>query len=192
MRYLGRKSVSSVLRFFLNMVWYIMIAAVVLILCALVIDLFFPGLIIDGNPDQLVINTPNLDIVFSESIASLNRSMSLLSLGFALLFMVVGILIIHELRRIFGALIEERPFIAENTGRIRRIGVYILAGAVTYSVGGFLTGLFLMNNLSIPGVELNPRFNLNSGLIFIGLVVLVLGEVFSIGFRLQEDQDSTV
>ena len=52
--------------------------------------------------------------------------------------------------------------------------------------------LFFMNNISIPGVELNPKLSLNSGTIFIGLVVLVLGEVFNIGFKLQEDQDLTV
>lgn len=61
-----------------------------------------------------------------------------------------------------------------------------------------MTGLLLVHRASRTGsitvriYELQAQLGLNLGFIFFGLVFLVLGEIFQIGARLQEEQDSIV
>ena len=50
----------------------------------------------------------------------------------------------------------------------------------------------MMHNLVIQGVELNVKSSFHLSGIFIGLVILVLAEIFRHGAALQEEQNLTV
>jgi hypothetical protein len=49
-----------------------------------------------------------------------------------------------------------------------------------------------MNYISVPGIRIDAVLGLNVTMLFIGLVILVLAEVFRVGVQLREEQDLTI
>ena len=113
-----------------------------------------------------------------------------MALGFVMLGFALGI--IHQLRRVFASLKSGKPFSEENARYIRMIGLLSITGSVVYGMLKAVFGLWLMHSISIPGVDAEAALNPDLTGIFAGLVFLVLGEVFRIGAKMQEEQDLTV
>jgi hypothetical protein len=115
------------------------------------------------------------------------------SIFFYLTSIVVSVIflwIVWYLRKLIRTIKEGNPFLPENPGRIRKIAYAILVWApfelMTY---GSMYRAFTIQS-HIPGgfIQLRPSLEM----IFLGLVILVIAEVFKQGVKLQQEQDLTV
>jgi hypothetical protein len=196
MRFFGKRSVSSALGICLAIAWYGGIVLMAAILWVIAVLLFMnqqklhetllqaPGLTFKVESDFLTIRLPNTTLksprVFTGVMAT-----AAVNLSFALA-------IIFQLRKIVSTLRAGIVFKEESARRIRRIGFITLAGgAVEGILSGFI-GLLVLHDISIPGATVQPSFDVSLETIFIGLVLIVLGEIFRHGARLQAEQDLTV
>ncbi len=188
-KYLGKKSASSVLRVVLDLLWYLGLAG------AVVIALFLGQTLLGGRqfgPGSLQIEMPGLIFRFTGGIPQVWHTNLSVQFMLILLLMLIGLLVLYQLRKIFATLAVGTPFTGKNVSRIRIIGIAVIAGALLQSVIHILNGIYLSGVLHMPGLE--PAVNMKVDLtgILVGAVVIILAEVFRYGACLQEEQDLTV
>lgn len=102
------------------------------------------------------------------------------------------IILFWVLRKLVRSLKHGRPFIPDNVRRIRALGLLII---LDFPVTWFLN--YLNNNqyigkLDIPGAEISMNAVPEINTLLLGLLILVLAQVFDTGVRLQSDNDLTV
>ncbi len=181
MRLLGPGSVSSFLKVVLDVIYialWIALAALVFGGVALLVLQPFTGAIVhidlgalaEGHPANLTGETPALvGLVFI--IAA---------------YVSVLVLVFNRLRRVFETLTAGDPFRPQNVGRLRVVGLGLIAlEALGYTVH-FAAALLL------PGRVHNVGFTINLTGWFAILVVFVLAEVFGEGARLRQDAELTI
>jgi hypothetical protein len=100
----------------------------------------------------------------------------------------VGVLLVifFRLRQVFATLILGDPFRPENVGRLRIVGL----GLIALEVAGYIVRLALA--WAIPDRENSVDFGINLSGWFAILVVFVLAEVFREGARLRRDAELTI
>ena len=105
-------------------------------------------------------------------------------------FILVGI---YEVKKILENAARRTPFIIENADRVRVIGLAIIGAAVLAMVRGPLLAAYVMSGTQVAGFRVDAAVDFGLiGTVGIGLVVLLLAEVFRYGIALQEEHDLTV
>lgn len=193
MRYLGKGSVASVLGVSLHIAWYLCLVALVGILVAvLVMGIVAPHAFFSDAKSTFTLDTQFLSLEVPVTAIKDPQAIvfGLLGLGFVMTGFALAV--IHQLRRVFASLRGGTPFTIDNAKRVRAIGRLIIIGTVANAAVCTWVGRLMLANVVSPGVELNAKVGLNLGGVFVGLVILVLGEIFRRGAELQADQDLTV
>jgi hypothetical protein len=113
------------------------------------------------------------------------------------IFLVPAFLVLILLRRIFSTMAKGTPFVGENTRRIRWIGWLMIIFGVVGQIVRWGLIWFVQSNISATGLDLSLQIDQSlvqpdMTMIFLGLVVLALAEVFRYGSLLQTDSDLTV
>ncbi len=192
-KYTGRKSAAALIEKLLAIAWYLgFVVGGLLLVGQIFILTAAPAWI--GETMTVQIETPGLLFNFSEE-AIITGSDLLFNYQLAMIvpFLAIGLLIIYNLRKIFATIVAENPFTEENSRRIKVIGWAIIAASILKGLVAFLLGLYFSNMISLPGLELRANLRMEDfGGVFVGLIVLILAEVFMHGFRLQEEQNLTV
>ncbi len=192
MRYMGKGSVSSFLGVALNLAWFTGFVAMGGILLGMLTMGIFGARIPHNLGRVFTFDAQFLSFGFSHAEIRDPRLIFLGTTSLVLVSLVVAQAVIHQLRLIFRTLQAQTPFTLENARRIQTIGFILIGGSFLQALAGFLVGLLMMNNIVIPGVELNVKSDFHMNTIFIGLVILVLAEIFRHGAALQEEQNLTV
>ena len=186
MKYLGKKSASSTLHVVLNVSWYLGLAATALLLLSQLYFLIFAPQTL-SDPTMLQIETPGLVFRFTGGVTDpLSPTFFVLQFTLVLPLLAIGLFVIYQMRKIFATLVDENPFTVDNIRRIRLIGLAVIAGTILKAILHTLIGLFLSNRILLSGLDLNPNFRIDFTLIFLGVVIIILGEVFNRGARLQK------
>jgi hypothetical protein len=193
MRYLGKGSVASFLRVMLNIAWYFLFVIIGLVLIGVLTVAFFgPKLVPHGVGANFNFGAEFISFSFSQVQLQNPQAIFLGFLGWILAMFSVAQAVIYQLRKIFATLRDGSAFTRQNARRVRSIGLIIIGGSVLQSIVNYLVGWVMMNNITIPGVEINATSDLHLGGVFMGLLILVLGEIFRQGASLQEDQNLTI
>lgn len=218
MRYIGKHSVASVLKGFLTFFYGLGFVLILFALIGIVAELIrAPGdMRINSFDDYSVLyRLEGLEDRFEGLVATesdITERPDLMPMGIlhfktgnrgyiALtglsIFIYLGLfmVVVIQLRNFFSTVIEQKPFVRRNARRIRVIGLaFIIGGAarVLYSFGFYL---YLRNTFQIEGATLyldafKNGINLDS--ILLGVVVLVIAEIFNVGTALHEEQQLTV
>lgn len=198
MRYMGKKSLSRVLQIALAAVWYGAIGAIAVAVVLVVRAAFWGGTL--PPPNSIQISGSGLSVLFrGPGLHVISRTWTLIMLGTVFLPWTLTLLyVVGQLRQVMASLVAERPFLAENAGRIRRIGIAVLVLALVRWVANFVMGAFVATQLhmlqaaQMPGTEARVNASPDMTLIFFGILILILAEVFRRGAELQDDHDLTV
>ena len=102
------------------------------------------------------------------------------------------LLFLHHLRRIFQRVRGGAPFDATNALRLRWLGLLALTFAVMGGVAQLVTSLVVRRGLISERVEMSHGLSVDGSVVFFGLVLLALAEIFRRGAELEEDQALTV
>jgi hypothetical protein len=180
MRTLGPGSIASLLKIALDVAYAALWAALVLVVFAAAAGLLALPFLVGHTP--ITIDGHKTDIAVLVSHWPM-----LLAAAFAVAAYVAVLLVIFfRLRQVFATLILGDPFRPENVGRLRIVGLALIA----LEVVGYAVRLALV--WAMPDREDSVDFTVNLSGWFAILVVFVLAEVFREGARLRRDAELTI
>lgn len=102
------------------------------------------------------------------------------------------LLFLHHLRRTFLRVRNGAPFDAMNALRLRWLGLITVALALLTGVAEFVTSWAVRGGLISERVEVPLGLSVDASLVFFGLVLLALAEIFRRGAELEAEQSLTV
>jgi len=209
MQLTGRFSLSVILKTILGGAWYLALIAMVVSLVGAGYLLFSGNLTEEGVkvgvPIEMIdgarrsIPLENSDTMVH--ISKLNGYLQVPSPGFLLSAafilrklgsIAVFLVVVFLLRSVFRTVSAGEPFTPPNAGRIRMIGLVLLATYIIDPCIQFGVSSHVVRTYAVTGLAFRTEFPLNVSLIFIGLAVIVLGEIFRMGAELREDQALTI
>ena len=107
------------------------------------------------------------------------------------LSMTVGAaIVLFRFRRIFRRLREGRPFLVENARDFRFIGATIVVGELAVAVLQYSSMRLVAGEVSSPQLTFEAPFSVSLPVIFTGLMVLVIAEVFREGSQMRADLEA--
>ncbi len=162
MKYLGKRSVSSFLRKTVNVIWYI----------------------------SLVLIVPNVVMLFSPTVFSNIREF-LITILYEIAF-IAFLIIIYQLRKIFKSLTLKEPFTMENVKSFRIIGISIIFIGLfdlIYNVSNYGINGFYILHLDEQGISSRCGVVI---FLFLGIMALVLGEIFKSAMEIKEENNLTI
>ncbi|MEI9903258.1 MAG: DUF2975 domain-containing protein [Asticcacaulis sp.] len=173
MRFLGPRSISSLLKTALDVVYYGLFSLVFLVVVAAVCLLSVPNLAAE------VVQRLNV----SPDLGAGSQAAMLLAFGVSL---SGYLLIMHWTRQVFHTLAEGDVFHPDNTRRLRWIG-FGLGGLEIfgYLARAFAEGVYHLHFEPVYGLRAVTTW-------FSVMVVFVLAEVFKEGARLRREADLTI
>ncbi len=109
------------------------------------------------------------------------------------LMMLIGFMwAAYQLRKVMQSVKQGDPFNAANPGRIRIIGYVVLAWSPIEALWSHIAFRLHAVELEFPGATVDLSNSYHSDLVLLGLVVLVLAQVFAVGVRLHQEQALTI
>lgn len=211
MKTLGRGSLASFLKALIDIGYFLsFVPAILLVVLAALIPVFSDSTHLTVHPRVLMQLRPEAFEVFpgedgNARAVTIERAVAQLSvegvsarrmaigLVFTGVFWVFLFVALRQLRAIFRTLKAGDPFVPENARRIRFLAFTIIAFQLLYRGALFwMYFAFVLNQFGISGVRLRPLFDPNGAVIFAGLVLLVIAEVFRVGADMKAEQELTV
>ncbi len=182
MRYFGKRSVTSVVKVSLNLMWYLFL----LILAVGLVETYL------GKPFHLIFNPfefAGLKIEFS------SETQMPFFLGLIPFFQFIVLLIIMRfLMRLFNNLAAEKIFIEDNFIYMRKIALimilyFILDPLATAAKCNYLIPLIQIENAMLSS---EPKLMAIIPGVTIGLIILTIAEVFRHAVEIKEENDLTI
>ena len=97
-----------------------------------------------------------------------------------------------QLRAFLRSVTRSEPFTAANPMRIRRVGVLVIAAALFSSTWDFLLARSMTPHLVMEGAVFTALPDLDWSQILLGLLILLIAQIFELGVTLEEEQALTV
>lgn len=185
MRTIGPGSIASLLKIALDVAYVVLWIGFVAILLAAAVGLLslpFLGGAHSGLHIGGTLNGEKTDLA-----TLLRRGPMLIGVAVAIAaYLGVLLVIFFRLRQVFSTLILGDPFRPENVGRLRIVGL----GLIALEVAGYIVRMALAFAMPEHGESVDFGINLSGW--FAILVVFVLAEVFREGARLRRDAELTI
>ena len=80
----------------------------------------------------------------------------------------------------------------KNVRRLRWLGAILILNFICDALPAYISAYELSDAFSIPGYSLNLSGLVSKLTLTLGLVALIVGEIFAIGLRMKEEQDLTI
>ena len=117
---------------------------------------------------------------------------SFLALLVVLPFLFIALLIVRQLRLFLRSVKEGRSFERENPKRIRLIGYLVILFGIIDSIWGLVWSFKYIHKISLPGASLSVNLDFNLYYILLGLLILLIAQIFDAGVKMQEEHDLTI
>lgn len=108
------------------------------------------------------------------------------------IYYVLWLLILDRLTRFTATLRFGLPFVAENGRRLRTIGLAVVGAWGVEVLSNLIVHAYARAHFVLERGSIATGFDANLLMLFVGLMLLVIAEVFRLGTWLQEEQDATV
>ena len=108
----------------------------------------------------------------------------------ALSLLLLGIITV--VRTIMRSVRNGSPFTSANASRLKLLGLLVMVAGPFYGILEYIYGMMLRSSIDVPGavVKVNPDARIMY--VAVGIVILVIGQVFKYGVRLREDSELTI
>lgn len=208
MKKLGPRSLASVIKVILDITFYLAIFAGVLLVIVTIAIPLIDSKHLTQNPEVSFELDPAIYHISSDSlgieeapiheargkikIEGVSNRRMLIGVGFALILLGVVVLVLAKLREIFQTLKGADPFSPANAGRIRFIGLAVIFGELARAAIDFGYAVDTAWHFRTVGLTIRPHFEPDVVVILLGMIVLVLSEVFRLGTLMKEEQRLTL
>jgi len=185
----------------LSVIRVILLVAAALAVVALLIGIGLAGPLVDyigRSPDQFwTITSSVIQLkVTGAAMAMTAGGVRLLFASFLLVLLVlvaIALRLVQHFKGLMAAIMDGRPFSAESTSKVRRIGVLVIVYGFVTPIASMIPVLFMMHAMQLPdGIQISPQYNINGLAIVAGLLILLLSLVFDYGAQLQRQSDETL
>lgn len=199
---------ASVLKFILGAAWYLQWVLLVFVVCVLVVAFAARDTVENDAPVNLLYHQeiPGLETThpdFSDPVLRLKEGvlhykarvewkmvlMAFAHIGFQFF---ITLSITYLLRKIFRTLTHEVPFLPQNALRIRKIGILIMLLPPLHFFENAYHYWAASTHFTLAGEKLGTHLEFDFQTLLLGLVVLIIAEVFRIGTQLQQENELTV
>ena len=206
MTYLGKSSLAAILKIALDFIWYAQLILFTVVIIGVLIGVSFQGHLSYRWPVTFS-ESPYKEIKTTDTTASdvkvigtkgellftrmNNReNIAITHIGLALIFGTF-LLVTFQLKMILSNFTRKEPFTLSNSKRIRLIGVILIASSLI----NFLFGIFYTNYIN-TNFQWNESITFTQSLdistILMGLLIMILAEIFRVGTELQEEKNLTI
>ncbi len=190
MKLIGTKSIAEHLSKLLKIAYGVVLVSFFISLVLGTISLWRSGSL--GLDNHISIKTPGINFDFSNlSYKANTKYMNFLFLS-AVPSYLISAFIIKELSRILDTLVKEEPFVYANIVSIKKIAKALILGSILYTIIHFIIGLIITSVVQTPGVKLTTNLSIDGSMLFMGILLYLLAEVFKLGLIIKEEQDLTV
>jgi len=110
----------------------------------------------------------------------------------ALLEIVITLFILHQLLNFLEAVTNGHLFVRQNAAAIRKIGWVVALYAPVAGLIQYLMASALIGRVCLPGATLGYGFYFDINTIVLGLIIVVIAQIFDEGVKLKEEQDLTI
>jgi hypothetical protein len=101
--------------------------------------------------------------------------------------------ILYLLRKFFQTLKEDNPFTRKNGTRLRAMGITVIIASVFWTkIYSLLLTLMVKGKISIEGIKIRSNSHFDFQVILLGLIIIVISEVFRLGSEMKEEQELTI
>ena len=205
MKTLGKNSLSSTLSTIINVIWWIewifFIALIGVITVTTIIKKEFAVNIpvtfsditlrqvhgVNSNSPTGVLNTNSGNLYLHVDATWQNVSMLLIEC--VLIFSIVA-LITYQLKNIFSSFKKNIPFNNTNIARIRTIAFVLMIYSGVQWLFVIMVNQILISNLKWEHITLTYSFNISC--FVTGIVLIVIAEIFKLGYLLDDEIKQTV
>lgn len=206
MKYFGSNSLSSIINKAINFIWYTQLIVFTVVLIGVLVGVSsnvsrsyrWPVTIsqkadIEINAMSNSVSNAKVIVTNGELLFSGNNNRDNVVITFVALALIFGtvLLITFQLKKIFSTFKKTEPFVVSNSKRIRLIGIILIGSCLLK----FLFGIFYTRYLNAH-FQWDQKIifgqSLDLGTIFIGVLVIILAQVFRLGTELQEDNNLTI
>lgn len=204
-----RYTLAAILRACLNIVrWLLLIGGIVLVgqmvftlLGTIPITSDFPipvHFTLDSARAPITVSSPGVERVelltafAALDVSCSNKTWIAVALPITVLIFAFLWITLTILWRIMQTAATGAPFVPENVRRFRNLGLLILASELLFALLVYLIEIWIYPTLTIEGVILKAKFDINFASVLLGLFMLVMAEVFRRGTTLEDDQSLTV
>lgn len=115
-----------------------------------------------------------------------------LYLGLVEAAVVVMLYAVWQLRAVFKSVVAGMPFSLDTASRVKKIGWVVIGWNVVAPFAKYFNGVAFLAEHSVEALILEPPIDVDVNSLFLGLAILVLGEVFHQAARMQQEQSLTV
>ena len=205
---MANKKLISFLSGLVNVLWYISIPLFSAVFLFLLYKFIFDGnvnwdiaLSIPPNDFDFAI-TPNKPSYRFIAITGIEGKL-LFNVDLTPLLMFVALVIVlstfflilatlYNLRKIFRSLRAGEPFAYANFARLQKIGLFVMLFAVVEFGESLFNRYLLEQHFSNFGKDYTAKLSFGIDLILIGLVILVIAEIFRHGYQLKTENESFI
>ena len=205
---MGNKKLISILGGLINIIWYVFIPLFSLIFLFVLYKFIFVGNIDWDIPVNIPPNdfdfsiTPNKPSYRFIAITGIEGKL-LFNVDLTPLLMIVALVvvlstfylilaIVYNLRKIFRSLRAGEPFAYANFARLRKIGYFVILFSVVEFGKSLFNRYLLQQHFWEHGKDYNARLSFGIDMILIGLVILVVAEIFRHGYELKTENESFI
>ncbi len=206
MRILGKRSLASLIKLFIDIIYYLSILAVIGFATVTIwLLLFWADRVPVQIPVQFEIEPSHLQVTtsgpgiesaeFKEaegilSISGLGKIHMLFQAGIGLLSLGVSLFVLNRLRAIFSSLKQQNPFIAVNAARIRLIAIVVILGEVLSKSLLAWSSATVAKKISFSGLSLSTQLDIDGSILFLGLVLMIISEMVRLGSQMKADLET--
>jgi len=206
MKILGKRSLASIIKSTIDLVYYLAVLAAGLFSLVTLWLLFCSTKPVSVQvPVQFQLDPPQYQVSSSQhsieavelrqargtlNIVGLSRIHLLFQAGIGMLALMVSLLVLNRLRAIFNSLKEQNPFIAVNASRIRFIGFVVIAGELLSKSLLAWSSASVAEELSVSGLKLRTDLDLDASILFLGLVLIIISEMVRLGSQMKADLET--
>jgi len=178
-----------------NISFWILIGLAILATLLSIVMIILPNIENLSNSGYSFRMSPDNLIQFEFNTDTLSNTTSIVDIfslmyANAILFTILILLVLSQLKIILKNVVNEKPFAEKNAKSIRNIGYVVIASSILTPV----TKAFVFNkfihafNLS----NVNVIYSINTEVLIIGILLLIVSAIFNYGAYLQQEYDTTL
>lgn len=149
------------------------------------------SVLVEGGPSEPPIATLR-DGQGKLRVRSGSKLVATLSLGMMELVLALAVYVFGQLRALFRCVVRGEPFLELNPRRVSRVGMVIAAWALLMPFLKYFLSIPILREIEIRGLLLAPPIEFSPELLFSGLAILVLAEIYGRACALHREQSLTI
>jgi len=109
-----------------------------------------------------------------------------------MVLLLLYILLLINVKKFFKNLVHQRLFVASNANAIRNVGWVIITLSIFNNIPAVIAVLDVSKHVDFSNVPYTINYEFEMGLLFAGLAILAVGQIFKQAVKIAEENELTI